>query len=81
MVQTVSGTAFGIYNSNGNFSDSRIYNDKKKGAIQDYGPQKTEPVSLCIDLEWANTARDYCQRSTLHGLRYVGDEELHVGER
>ncbi|XP_049809299.1 pickpocket protein 28-like [Schistocerca nitens] len=30
---------------------------------------------------WGRGAREYCQASTLHGLKYVGDNHLHLAER
>ncbi|XP_066996104.2 pickpocket protein 28-like [Anabrus simplex] len=38
-------------------------------------------VKRCSRLPWSDTVRDYCHRTTLHGLKYVGDENLHITER
>ncbi|XP_063230511.1 pickpocket protein 28-like [Bacillus rossius redtenbacheri] len=44
---------------------------------------KTQPQlrSIFNKVNWVNTVWDYCQNSSLHGLRYVGDKQLNITER
>ncbi|GLH08174.1 Pickpocket protein 28, partial [Gryllus bimaculatus] len=40
-----------------------------------------QPCRLRLHEELSALGRDYCGRTTLHGLKYVGDQELHIVER
>lgn len=35
----------------------------------------------CSELHWIDTVQNYCQSSSLHGLRYVGDADISPVER
>ncbi|KAK3913181.1 Pickpocket protein 28 [Frankliniella fusca] len=41
----------------------------------------TRPEGGCSELHWVETAQQYCQSSSLHGLRYVGDTGISPVER
>ena len=38
-------------------------------------------TKICGNINWTEALTTYCEKSSLHGLKYVGDLQLHPLER
>ncbi|KAL0277706.1 UNVERIFIED_CONTAM: hypothetical protein PYX00_004902 [Menopon gallinae] len=79
-VRPRKGTAIPSILSIKNLSSEKIFYGRKQYP-ENYPQKGGGPIDFCLDLEWGETAKEYCQKTSLHGLKYVGDTELSLCER